>query len=68
MEQYLMKVQTGQGTSEISGITSGKTGITNIPESALKEMKSFYGFDKPVMTRYFEWVGNPPKLNFGKSY
>lgn len=70
MEQYLMKIRMGgmPGSSETSGMTYGKTGMTNIPESALKEMKAFYGFDRPVMTRYIEWSANLLKFNFGRSY
>ncbi len=57
-----------QGYQETPGLTSGKSGMTGIPESALKEIKAFYGFDKPVMARYAEWVSNLARFNFGKSY
>jgi len=67
LEMELMKLR-GFGTGgEISQSSSG-SGSINIPESALKEMKEFYGFDKPVITRYFDWLGNLLRFNFGKSY
>jgi len=70
MEQYLMRLQSGSNsnTSEIQNSVTGRTGISNIPESALREMKEFYGFDKPVITRYFDWLKNLAGFNFGKSY
>lgn len=67
LEMELMKFRMG-GTNGEVGISTGGAGPVNIPESALKEMKEFYGFDKPVMTRYFNWLGNLIKLDFGKSY
>lgn len=66
MEMELMKLRGFGAGGEVS--TSLGTGSINIPESALKEMKEFYGFDKPVMARYFDWLGNLIKFNFGKSY
>jgi len=67
LEMELMKLR-GFGTGgEISQSASG-SGSINIPESALKEMKEFYGFDKPVITRYIDWLGNLLRFNFGKSY
>ena len=70
MEQYLMKLQSGNNpnASEVQNAVTGRTGISNIPESALREMKEFYGFDKPVITRYFDWLKNLAGFNFGKSY
>ncbi|MBI5403490.1 MAG: ABC transporter permease subunit [Ignavibacteriae bacterium] len=66
MEMELMKLRGFGAGGEMN--TSLGTGSINIPESALKEMKEFYGFDKPLLVRYFDWLGNLLKFNFGKSY
>jgi microcin C transport system permease protein len=66
LEMELMKLRGfGQGGEANTSIGSGSI---NIPESALKEMKEFYGFDKPILVRYFDWLGNLLQFNFGKSY
>lgn len=66
LEMELMKLRGfGQGGEFNTSVSSGSV---NIPESALKEMKEFYGFDKPLLVRYFDWLGNLLKFNFGKSY
>jgi microcin C transport system permease protein len=66
LEMELMKLRGfGQGGE---ANTSFGSGAINIPESALKELKEFYGFDKPILVRYFDWLGNTLKFNFGKSY
>lgn len=68
LENQLMKLRFGNsGTGEISNSTS-ESKVTNIPESAMKELKEFYGFDKPVLTRYLIWLRNVFVLDFGKSY
>jgi microcin C transport system permease protein len=67
LEMELMKLRTGGHSGEVGSSTSSYSAI-NIPESALKEMKEFYGFDKPIIVRYFNWLGNLVKFNFGKSY
>lgn len=69
LEMELMKLRTGGkfGTGE-SGTPSYSTGGINIPESSLEEMRKFYGYDKPVIIRYLNWLGNVLTLNLGKSY
>jgi len=67
LEIELMKLRGGGQGGEINS-SFGHNGNINIPESALKEMKEFYGFDKPILTRYFDWLSNLVRFNFGKSY
>lgn len=67
LEMELMKLRMGGQSGEIGTSTSG-SGTVNIPESALKEMKEFYGFDKPIIIRYLNWLGNLIRFDFGKSY
>jgi microcin C transport system permease protein len=67
LEMELMKLRTGGQSGEVGSSTSS-SGAINIPESALKEMKEFYGFDKPIFIRYINWLGNLIRFDFGKSY
>jgi len=71
LEMELMKLR-GMGGSLSSGEVSTQTGETggtiNIPESALVEMKKYYGFDLPIHLRYLRWLKNLMSLNLGKSY
>jgi microcin C transport system permease protein len=67
LEMELMKLRMGNQSGEVGSSTSG-SGSVNIPESALKEMKEFYGFDKPIIVRYINWLGNLVRFDFGKSY
>lgn len=62
----IMKLKMG-GATEGASSTSTSTGI-NIPESAMEEIKKYYGFDKPIHERYFLWINNLAHLNLGKSY
>lgn len=55
------------GATEGASSTSTSTGI-NIPESAMEEIKKYYGFDKPIHERYILWINNLAHLNLGKSY
>lgn len=40
----------------------------NIPEDQLAVLKTYYGFDKPVVPRYFTWLGNIARLRLGDSF
>jgi len=41
---------------------------TELPQDALDELNHYYGFDKPVYTRYALWLWNVVHLNLGRSY
>lgn len=60
IEQKLQKIQMG-----------GKGGAgksAEISEELLESIKKQYGFDKPVHERYFIWLKNISKLDFGESF
>lgn len=67
LEMEIMRIRMGGAMGEGPSSTSSSSGIS-IPESAMEEIKKFYGFDKPIYERYIVWVGNLFKLNLGKSY
>jgi microcin C transport system permease protein len=39
-----------------------------LPQEAIEEMRRYYGFDKPIYTRYALWLWNLAHLNLGRSY
>jgi microcin C transport system permease protein len=68
LEMELLKLRGMGGPIGETG-TSSQTGTgVNIPESALEEMKKFYGFDKPIHLRYVTWISNLVQLDLGRSY
>ena len=67
LERELLRLRGGQVIGGEVG-PSGKTGGIEIPESAMQEMKRFYGFDRPIHMRYIKWIGNLLTLDLGRSY
>jgi len=64
LEQAIQRVQMGaaaqgEGGGGSAGIASGGGAV--LPESALNELKRYYGFDKPVWARYLIWLGLYPR-------
>ena len=63
LEQTILQLQMGGMTGGGEGGVSSTDmmGGSVLPESALKELKRFYGFDKPIYQRYFIWLGIWPR-------
>ncbi len=66
IERQIMRYRMAVATE--GGVSGGGAGSTEIPEAAMEEMKHYYGFDKPVYTRYGLWLWNVVHLNLGRSY
>ncbi|BAK65131.1 ABC transporter permease protein [Sphingobium sp. SYK-6] len=65
--------QAMDATATISGSTdvSGGGGLTPTGEldpEMVKELEKLYGFDKPVLYRYFKMLGDFARFEFGNSY
>lgn len=70
IEQKLQAIRFGSGAA--SG-ASGGGGVNGRGDSAVNEevieaLKKQYGFDKPVHERYFIWLKNLSRLDFGESF
>ncbi|MBT4035542.1 MAG: ABC transporter permease subunit [Candidatus Marinimicrobia bacterium] len=52
-------MQQGESVGSVGDIMSGGSSV--LPESALRELRRFYGFDKPVYQRYLIWLGVWPR-------
>ena len=62
LEQTIQQLQSGGQLGGEGGSTSSSvTGETVLPESAMRELKRFYGFDKPGWQRYLIWLGVWPR-------
>ncbi len=64
VEQALQKIKQAQ---QKSGLGSGGMQV-NMTQDELENIKRYYGFDKPVLVRYFLWLGKLVRLDFGTSY
>ncbi|MBF0432969.1 MAG: ABC transporter permease subunit [Fibrobacteria bacterium] len=51
-----------------SASLQGEDASRVITEEELENIKTYYGFDKPAVTRYFLWLGNVFRLDLGTSY
>ena len=58
IEKAIMELQMG-GMED--GGSRGNFSENVLPESALKELERFYGFDKPIYLRYLSWLGIAPR-------
>ena len=64
LEKQIQRIQMGataegESVGSVSDIMSGGSQI--LPDKALKELKRFYGFDKPIWQRYMMWLGVWPR-------
>jgi microcin C transport system permease protein len=61
VEEMISRVRA---TASEKGMNASRT----ITEEEIKNIKAYYGFDKPVHIRYFNWIKNVSKLDLGTSY
>lgn len=67
VEQKIQQMQqaSAQGGGGFSGSDSGSAQVT---EEVIEDLKKQYGFDKPLLTRYFIWLKNIWNMDFGESF
>ena len=64
IEQIMLQMQMGgaMGAEGGGGAASSMTSEgMSLPPEAMKELKRFYGFDKPIYQRYLIWLGVWPR-------
>jgi len=73
--QFVPGGQIDQIRMQLAGAGSGGAARVSIarnqleiPDEQLKELKAYYGFDKPFLVAYGEWLGKTARLNFGESF
>jgi peptide/nickel transport system permease protein len=57
----LVELVPGDAATSVAG------GANATPEK-IAEVRADLGLDRPVLTRYFDWLGDAVQLDFGKSY
>lgn len=65
VEQAIQRARAGGASGEVGGTGGSSTGLT---EEAVAELRAHYGFDKPLVARYFSWMWQVATLDFGESY
>src|SRR5690606_13576178 len=64
IERAIMEAQLGAGSSR--GAIAGQN--MALSESQLERLREYYGFDKPVLQSYAEWLGKVATGDLGMSY
>lgn len=71
IEQKLQAIRFGSGGGGGGGAAAGgvnSRGDTAVNEEVIEALKKQYGFDKPLHVRYFIWLKNLSRLDFGDSF
>jgi microcin C transport system permease protein len=64
IERMLAEAQLASG--ETASATQG-FGSQSLSEDQLEQLKEYYGFDKPIITSYLEWLWKVLQLDLGES-
>ena len=67
VEQAIMKMRASRVGQEAGSYFSG-SGQSSLTMDEIERIKKYYGFDKPVLVRYFTWLGKVLRFDFGNSY
>lgn len=67
VEQALQKMKYHAKSGE-SGSGGGQQLQSQMTRDELENIKRYYGFDKPILTRYLIWLGKITRGDFGDSY
>jgi len=67
IDQMRLSLAGGGGQGEIGGGGGGRPQLT-IPDEQLKQLREYYGFDKPLYVAYPQWLGQTLTLNLGQSF
>ena len=66
VEQAIQKIK--HAAQNESGASASGNLQSNMTAEELSNIKKYYGFDKPVLVRYFSWLAKVVKLDLGASY
>lgn len=68
IEQKIQAIRFGAQGGEKGGGDASNRGTVGLNEEIIQELKKQYGFDKPVHERYWIWLKNISRLDFGNSF
>jgi len=69
IDQMILRMEmSGQGEAGggAGGAAAGRG--SQIPPEAMKELREFYGFDRPIPVAYGKWLWSTVRLDLGRSY
>ncbi len=66
VEQALQKIK--HAAQDGNGVAGNTVSMSAMTQDELENIKKYYGFDKPVLVRYFSWLSKLLRLDFGTSY
>ena len=66
IDQLRLQLAGAGGGGEIAA--GGSRVQLDIPEDQLKQLNEYYGFDKPLLVAYADWIGKTLQLNLGQSF
>jgi microcin C transport system permease protein len=68
--QFVPGGQIDQLRLQLAGAGGGVRGRVQlvIPDDQMKQLKEYYGFDKPLMVAYADWLGKTVRGNLGRSF
>jgi microcin C transport system permease protein len=68
VEQAVMRMRAAQTGGQEAGASSSTGGQNALTQEEIKNIQHIYGFDQPVLIRYFKWLGKVARLDLGTSY
>jgi microcin C transport system permease protein len=64
-----LKLQLAGGSGGETGVRSSRSNLQlSLPDDQILVLKQYYGFDKPILIRYFNWLKNLVKFDLGDSF
>jgi microcin C transport system permease protein len=66
LERAIMESQQFNAASGVSTQVAGAD--MALSEAQLQKLKEYYGFDKPILLSYFDWLGKVVQGDLGSSY
>jgi len=65
LERAIMQMKAAAAqTGEVGGSGAMVGADATLPESAMEELRRYYGYDKPIPVRYLRWLGVWPREDF----
>lgn len=64
-----LKLQLAGGSGGETGVSSSRSNLQlSLPDDQILVLKQYYGFDKPILIRYFNWLKNLVTFDLGDSF
>jgi microcin C transport system permease protein len=69
IEQMIMEAQMSQAGTEGGSPSTDQGGLagSSLSEDQMQQLREYYGFDKPILASYFEWISKVVQFDLGES-